>query len=51
MAQSLEAGKERSEREAFDRLKAELARAFAAPDGSFHSLSADDVIARNREDS
>ena len=43
--------KERSEREAFDRLKAELARAFAAPDESFHPLSAADVIARNREDS
>ena len=43
--------KERSEREAFDRLKAELARAFAAPDESFHPLSAEDVIARNRKDS
>ena len=43
--------KERSEREAFDRLKAELARAFAAPDESFHPLSDADVIARNREDS
>ena len=43
--------KERSEREAFDRLKAELARAFAAPDDSYHPLSAADVIARNREDS
>ncbi len=43
--------KERSEREAFDRLKAELARAFAAPDESFHPLWAADVIARNREDS
>ena len=43
--------KERSEREAFDRLKAELARAFAAPDESFHPLSAEDVIARNRENS
>ena len=40
--------KERSEREAFDRLKAELARAFAAPDASFHPLSASDVIARNK---
>ncbi len=43
--------KERSEREAFDRLKAELVHAFAAPDESFHPLSAEDVIARNREDS
>ena len=38
MGHSLQAGKERSEREAFDRLKAELARAFAAPDESFHPL-------------
>ena len=43
--------KERSEREAFDRLKAELTRAFAAPDESFHPLSAEDIIARNRKDS
>ena len=40
--------KTRSEREAFDRLKAELTRAFAAPDDSYHVLSASDVIARNR---
>ena len=39
--------KERSEREAFERLKAELERAFAAPDDSYRSLSASDVIARN----
>ena len=39
---------ERSEREAFERLKAELTRAFAAPDSSYHPLSASDVIARNR---
>ncbi len=39
--------KERSEREAFERLKAELERAFAAPDGSYRPLSASDVIARN----
>ena len=39
--------KERSEREAFERLKAELERAFAAPDESFRPLSASDVIARN----
>ena len=39
--------KERSEREAFERLKAELERAFAAPDESYRSLSASDVIARN----
>ncbi len=40
--------KERSEREAFERLKAELARAFAASDDSYHPLSAADIIARNR---
>ena len=40
--------KERSEREAHERLKAELVRAFAAPDASFHPLSASEVIARNR---
>ena len=40
--------KERSEREAFERLEAELARAFAAPDDSYHPLSAADIIARNR---
>ncbi len=39
--------KERSEREAFERLKAELERAFAAPDESYRPLSAPDVIARN----
>ena len=39
--------KERSEREAYERLKAELVRDFAAPDSSFHPLSASDVIARN----
>ena len=40
--------KERSEREAFDRLKAELALAFAAPDAAYQPLSAADVIARNK---
>ena len=40
--------KERAELEAFDRLKAELKRAFATPDNSYHALSASDVIARNR---
>ena len=40
--------KERAERETFDRLKAELALAFAAPDDSFHPLSASEVIARNK---
>jgi antitoxin ParD1/3/4 len=40
--------KERAEREAFDRLKAELTRAFAAPEESYRSLTAAEVIARNR---
>jgi len=40
--------KERTEKQAFDRLKAELMRAFAAPDSSYVSLSAEDVIARNK---
>ena len=38
-----------SEREAFRRLKAELARAYAAPDDAYHTLSASDVIEKNRE--
>ena len=41
--------KERSERVAFERLKAELARAFATPDDSYQSLSAAEVIARNKD--
>ncbi|MBJ6370767.1 ribbon-helix-helix domain-containing protein [Sedimentitalea arenosa] len=40
--------KERSEREAFDRLKAELNRAFAVPDESYKPLTAAEVIARNQ---
>jgi putative addiction module CopG family antidote len=40
--------KERAEREAFDRLKAELTRAFAAQEESFRPLTAAEVIARNR---
>ncbi len=40
--------KERADREAFDRLKAELTRAFAAPEESYRPLTAADVIARNR---
>ncbi len=39
--------KARSEQEAFDRLKAELERAFAAPDDTYHALTAKDVIARS----
>ncbi|MCW6533624.1 addiction module antitoxin [Sphingomonas sp. MMSM24] len=40
--------KERSERDQFVRLRAELDRAFAAPDASYTSFDADTVIARNR---
>ncbi len=40
--------KERAERQAFDRLKAELNRAFAAPEESYKPLAAAEVIIRNR---
>jgi antitoxin ParD1/3/4 len=39
--------KEQAERVAFDRLKAELQRAFAAPDSTYRPLTAAEVIARN----
>lgn len=38
----------RVEQERFERLKAELRVAFAAPDDSYDALTADDLIARNR---
>lgn len=40
--------KQRVEGEVFNRLKAELQRAFAAPDGAYGVLTAEQVIARNR---
>lgn len=40
--------KERVEQAAFDRLKAELTHAFAAPESSYRRLTAAEVIARNR---
>ncbi len=40
--------KERVEQEAFDRLKAELTRSFAAPEESYQPLTAAEVIARNK---
>lgn len=40
--------KERRDQESFDRLKAELTHAFAAPESSYISLTAAEVIARNR---
>lgn len=40
--------KERVEREAFERLKAELTQAFAAPESTYQPLTAAAVIARNK---
>lgn len=40
--------KERAESEAFDRLKAELTRAFSAPEDSYRPLTAAEIIARNQ---
>jgi len=40
--------KERAEQEAFERLKAELTHAFAAPESAYHPLTAAEVIARNK---
>ena len=39
--------KERTDLEAFNRLKAELKLAFSAPDKSYGAVSASDVIKRN----
>jgi len=41
--------KERVEQLVFDKLKAELNLSFAAPESSYVSLTASDVIDRNRE--
>ncbi len=38
----------RSEQQAFQRLKAELALAYAAPESSYEALTAADIIQRNR---
>jgi antitoxin ParD1/3/4 len=35
----------------FERLKAELAQAFSAPDSQYQTLTADEVIARNQRKS
>lgn len=40
--------KERTEREALDRLKNELQHAFSAPQSAYAPLTAAEVIARNR---
>jgi hypothetical protein len=42
---------ERTEQEAFDRLKAELTHAFVARESSYHLLTAVAVIARNSRSS
>lgn len=39
--------KERADAESFERLKAELKRAFAAPAEDYRTVGAEDVIARN----
>jgi hypothetical protein len=39
--------KDQAERNAFDRLKAELTRAFSAPESAYGSLDAETVISRN----
>ena len=39
--------KARAESETFERLKAELSRAFSAPDSAYRPLDAETVIARN----
>ena len=41
--------REPPEREAFERLKAELTRAFAAPDDTYQPLAASEVIEKNRQ--
>lgn len=38
---------QRAEAEAYERLKAELTKAFAAPDSAYKALNAEAVIARN----
>jgi len=38
---------ERKEQQAFERLKGELAQAYAAPESAYRPLTATDVIARN----
>ena len=40
--------KEESEERAFERLKAELTRAFATPESTYERVSAAEVIKRNR---
>jgi putative addiction module CopG family antidote len=39
--------KDQAERDAFDRLKAELTRAFSAPESAYGPLDAETVISRN----
>jgi len=42
--------KERKEQQDFERLKNELQLAFSVPDSTYESLTADDIIARNRNE-
>ena len=37
-----------NEQNVFERLKAELSQAYAAPESNYHPLTAADVISRNR---
>ena len=39
--------KQNADREAFEKLRAELQRAFAAPDSAYRPLTAEEIIARN----
>lgn len=41
--------KERAEAEGYERLKAELAAAFAAPESTYQVLDAETIIARNAQ--
>ncbi|MBL4904362.1 MAG: hypothetical protein JKY62_17195 [Desulfocapsa sp.] len=41
--------KERMDKQAFDQLRAELRLSFAAPESSYVSLTASDIIDRNQE--
>lgn len=40
--------KKETEKQAFERLKAELQRAFATPDADYRRITAADVVKRNR---
>lgn len=48
MGDQIRRDKERVERESFERLKAELVQAYAAPESAYKALTADEIVARNR---